>query len=257
MQAARYGWVRDLPDIRDQHYASSWQTELPPFVRRPLLMPPIYDQGTIQSCTGNGTARALQYCRRMQGLPDFVPSRLMLYYDARDREGSTSVDCGAQIRDAIKGAAENGACPETMWMYDSGRVCVRPTDEAYAAGRKDEAIGYRRVNQTLNAVRACLASGDPIVFGFTVYQSFEEGDVSATGVMQMPQPSEGVLGGHCVVAVGYDNSKSAVYVDNSWGSGWGLDGSFWMPYDYITNPQLCSDMWTIRLVTQPWNGVAQ
>jgi C1A family cysteine protease len=61
----------------------------------------------------------------------------------------------------------------------------------------------------------------------------------------MPKPTENVLGGHAVLAVGYDDSKSAVLVRNSWGSGWGLNGYFWLPYDYITNPNLADDMWAI------------
>ena len=37
----------------------------------------------------------------------------------------------------------------------------------------------------------------------------------------MPEAKEKVLGGHAVLAVGYDNSKQAVIVRNSWGNSMG------------------------------------
>ncbi|MBS1563764.1 MAG: peptidase, partial [Bacteroidetes bacterium] len=83
---------------------------------------------------------------------------------------------------------------------------------------------------------------------FTVYQSFMTPQVASTGIMPMPAASEKVLGGHAVMAVGYSDAKQAVLVRNSWGTGWGIKGYFWMPYAYITDSSLCDDFWTIRLV---------
>ncbi|HBN08566.1 MAG TPA: hypothetical protein DD435_07915 [Cyanobacteria bacterium UBA8530] len=56
-------------------------------------------------------------------------------------------------------------------------------------------------------------------------------DVASTGIMPMPKPSEQVFGGHAVLAVGYDDAKKVLIVRNSWGSGWGDKGYFYMPYD--------------------------
>ena len=91
-----------------------------------------------------------------------------------------------------------------------------------------------------------LAEGYPFVFGFTVYESFESQSVADTGVVPMPGSGEAVLGGHCVVAVGYDDSKRQFIIRNSWGTGWGLNGYCLMPYEYLLNPRLASDFWTIR-----------
>ena len=55
-------------------------------------------------------------------------------------------------------------------------------------------------------MKGCLADGFPFVFGFTVYDSFESAAVARTGVLQMPKPREGVVGGHAVLAVGYDDN---------------------------------------------------
>ena len=67
-------------------------------------------------------------------------------------------------------------------------------------------------------MKGCLASGYPFVFGFTVYDSFESQQVAKTGVVPMPAAGESVLGGHAVMAVGYDDSQQRFIVRNSWGA---------------------------------------
>jgi C1A family cysteine protease len=64
----------------------------------------------------------------------------------------------------------------------------------------------------------------------------------------MPQTNEQMLGGHAVLAVGYDDAKQRFTVQNSWGTSWGDKGFFYMPYEYLTNPNLADDFWTMRTV---------
>jgi C1A family cysteine protease len=95
-------------------------------------------------------------------------------------------------------------------------------------------------------MKSCLAAGFPFVFGFTVYESFESTEVEHTGVVPMPAPKEAVVGGHAVVAVGYKETDKRFIARNSWGTSWGQQGYFTIPYDYLTNSKLAGDMWTIR-----------
>lgn len=62
----------------------------------------------------------------------------------------------------------------------------------------------------------------------------------------MPQPTERSVGGHAVLAVGYSDDDKRFIVRNSWGTGWGMQGYFSMPYDYLSNSSLSNDFWTIR-----------
>lgn len=98
-------------------------------------------------------------------------------------------------------------------------------------------------------MQGCLAEGYPFVFGFTVYESFESEPVAKTGIVPMPASGEAVQGGHCVAAVGFDDSERAFIIRNSWGTGWGIKGYCLMPYEYLLNSQLASNFWTIRSVT--------
>ena len=86
------------------------------------------------------------------------------------------------------------------------------------------------------------------MFGFTVYDSFESSEVARIGILQMPGPKESVVGGHAVLAVGYDDKDERFIIRNSWGKSWGQRGYFTMPYSYLLSDNLSDDFWTIRLV---------
>jgi C1A family cysteine protease len=109
-------------------------------------------------------------------------------------------------------------------------------------------VSYQRVLQTPTQMKGCLASGYPFVFGFSVYESFESPAVTKTGVVPLPSPGESMLGGHAVLAVGYDDERQRFLAMNSWGSAWGERGYFTIPYTYLTDAGLSADFWTVRVV---------
>ena len=248
----RYGWIPDLPDHRDQMFAAAplFLAALPTAVDlRPQCPKEIYDQGQLGSCTGNAIAGAIEFLQMKQKAADiFTPSRLFIYYNERVIEGSVNSDSGAQIRDGIKTVANQGACHEKIWPYVIAKFRAKPSKAAFADGAKHTAIQYQRLVQTLTEMKGCLASGYPFVFGFTVYESFEGADVAKTGVVPYPASGEKVLGGHAVLAVGYDDALQRFIVRNSWGATWGMKGYFTIPYSYLTTSTLSDDFWTIRLV---------
>ena len=247
----KYGWVPDLPDHRDFLYAAPAQflgAALPTKVDLRPHCPPVYDQGQLGSCTGNAIAGAIQFEQMKQRIPNFVPSRLFIYYNERVIEGTVSSDSGAQIRDGIKSVASTGACPEKDWPYNIAKFAAKPPATAYTDAAKTKVASYQRVPQVLSQLKGCLASGFPFVFGFSVYESFESPQVAKSGHVPMPAPGESQIGGHAVVAVGYDDSKQWFFVRNSWGASWGMKGYFTMPYGYLTDSSLSDDLWTIRLI---------
>ena len=250
----RYGWIPDLPDHRDLLYSAPAATmaTLPPSVDMTKQCPAVYDQGQLGSCTANAIAGAIEFDQIKQELKPpypFVPSRLFIYYNERVIEGTVSVDSGAQIRDGIKTVAQQGVCLENpTWPYNIAQFAVKPSPAAYTEALGHLVASYQRLVPILNQLRGCLASGYPFVFGFTVYQSFESPAVAQTGHVPMPGPNEATIGGHAVMAVGYDDSNQWFIVRNSWGPNWGIKGYCTIPYAYLTNPHLASDFWTIRLV---------
>jgi C1A family cysteine protease len=249
----RYGWTPDLPDARDYLFSASESVlrALPSRVDLRDDCPPVYDQGQLGSCTANAIGAAFEYMQRKQALTDFMPSRLFVYYNERQVEGTVGQDSGAMIRDGIKSVNQLGVCPEDIWAYDITRFAEQPPAEAYTQAEDHQATVYQRILPILAQMQGCLAGGTPFVFGFSVYESFESEQVAATGVVPMPSRSERLLGGHAVLAVGYDDQTQRFIVRNSWGTGWGMDGYFTMPYSYLTNRSLASDFWAIDAVEAP------
>jgi len=249
---ARYGWIRDLPDQRDHLYAAPREVllNLPPSVDLRPKCPAVYDQGQLGSCTANAIAAALEFDQMKEKQANiFVPSRLFIYYNERKMEGTVNEDSGGQIRDGIKSVANQGDCPEDLWPYDITKFAVQPPQQCYQQALKFEAVQYQRLSQISNQLKGCLASGFPFVFGFAVYESFESQQVAQTGHAPMPAPTDASIGGHAVMAVGYDDSQNWFIVRNSWGIGWGMKGYFTLPYTYLLEQNLASDFWTIRVVS--------
>lgn len=245
-----YGWIRDQPDPRDVKYKAPQHVvkNLPPQVDLRAQLPPVYDQGQIGSCTAQAICAMFHFCQMKEQLYKFAPSRLFTYYTTRDIEGTVNDDSGAMLRDTIKSINKFGACPESIWPYDINKLTVRPTATCYDTASRHTAVSYSQVSQTLNQMKGCLAEGYPFAFGMTVYESFEGEQVGNTGVIQMPELGEQMVGGHAVLVVGYDDAQQRFIVRNSWGSSWGMNGYFTLPYDYILNPDLATDFWTVRVV---------
>jgi C1A family cysteine protease len=247
----RYGWIPDHPDPRDHSYAvaAGVLAKIASSVDLRSQCPAVYDQGQLGSCTANAIAGAIEFEMMKQGMENvFTPSRLFIYYNERVMEGSVDSDAGAAIRDGIKSVGDQGDCPEEEWPYDVSKFADAPPQSCYDDAVQHKALLYQSIDQNLSDMKGCLATGYPFVFGFTVFSSFESQEVANTGNVPLPSPDEDQLGGHAVMAVGYDDDDKVFICRNSWGPGWGDAGYFYMPYSYLLDDNLADDFWTIRLV---------
>jgi C1A family cysteine protease len=244
---AVYGWLPDIPDRRDYLYGAlrTIPKTLPAKVDLRPGCAPVEDQGDLGSCTANALAVALEFLMKKDRVKFSDMSRLFIYYNERVIEHAVRTDSGAMLRDGIKTLAKQGVCPERSWPYDIARFAVKPTKKCYTEALDYQILSYARLD-TLDEMRACLADGFPFVFGFAVYEGFESQKVARTGVVEMPGAGERMLGGHAVLAVGYDDVAKRFIVRNSWGPTWGQKGYFTMPNAYLADRNLSDDFWTIR-----------
>jgi C1A family cysteine protease len=274
------GWLPDRPDIRDYTRDNEEVSSLLVGTAVPRLDPekvpatvdlrpwcsPIEDQGQLGSCTANAAAGVLEYYERRAFGKHLDASRLFIYKATRDMLGFTG-DTGAYLRSTIGALAIFGAAPEKYWPYNISKFDVEPSAFCYAYAQSFQALRYYRLDpppstdkaKVLGQIKTQLAAGLPSMFGFTVYASMRAPGLA--GKIPMPAPHENVVGGHAIVAVGYDDAlqitnpagspktKGALLIRNSWGTGWGQGGYGWLPYDYVTKG-LAVDWWI--LISSRW-----
>lgn len=249
IESIKYGWKRELPDFRDIKHKPSLKDEYDNIVDLRKNCPGVYNQGKLGSCTANAIAGAYEFNEIKEKEDNlFIPSRLFIYYNERDMEGHVDSDSGAEIRDGIKSITKLGVCNETDWPYVIDNFKLKPDEKCYELAKNHKCIKYEKLKQDLSHMKACLSSGYPFVFGFAVYDNFETEAVARTGIMEMPTQDSKQLGGHAVMAVGYNETKKVFIIRNSWGIEWGDKGYFYMPYDYILHSELASDFWVIQKI---------
>lgn len=286
------GWLPDYPDIRDYTFRNKVllmkkeisslisplklekanKTSLPPMVDLRRWCSPVEDQGEIGSCTANAGVGMVEYYEKRAFGKHIEASRLFLYKATRNL-AEIRGDGGAFIRSTMGALVLFGVPPEKYWPYtdSSPEFDKEPTAFCYSFAENYKSIKYFRHDETelsqeatLDSVKKSLAAGVPSMFGFTVYNSIEQ--AAQSGKIPFPCESERVLGGHAIVAVGYDDkmkvrnadcdltTQGALLIRNSWGKGWGDSGYGWLPYEYVKR-EVAIDFWS--MLQQRWVDTGQ
>jgi C1A family cysteine protease len=115
-----------------------------------------------------------------------------------------------------------------------------------------------KVNQTIYAVgsirgmRKAFSEGKPVVIAARLFNTFMSKETAKTGMVPVPNlKTDREVGGHAMMAVGFDNKRKLIIVRNSWGTDWADGGYCYMPYDYFKlkdgeGRALVRGGWTIR-----------
>lgn len=285
------GWLPDYPDFRD--HKPDQETILPRLlslnqsdsiktmlgkvgVAEPakLKLPdtadlreccsPIENQGALGSCTANAGVGIVEYFEKRAFNKYIDASRLFLYKATRNLMRQVG-DTGAFLRSTMGALVLFGVPPEEYWPYNISDFDKEPSAFCYSFAQSFQAITYYRLDppgttttDLLNRIKANLAGGLPSMFGFTVFSSYKQAETSnPKGQIPFPTIGERIVGGHAVVAVGYDNkmkiqnttpgsnpTTGALLIRNSWGTDWGTGGYGWLPYDYVSM-HLAVDWWSL------------
>jgi len=120
---------------------------------------------------------------------------------------------------------------------------IRDTIKNFKIENEGKTLKYTKLCNFKNQLRQTLHEGYPIIFGFTVYESFESDNIKETGIIKNPKRDEKILGGLCGVIVGYDNTCEQWIVRNPINNGY-----IYISYDILAkNSNLSSDVWIITV----------
>jgi C1A family cysteine protease len=259
MVLRRYPVVKDDPAADTTTPAMKMTAALlPQSVDLSAWLGPVKDQGTLGACTAFAWCGLREFLYRKQfpferqrtelAAESAVFAPLFLYYMERMAEGDPNADNGAQSRTGGVVLTTQGVCREQDDAYAPSAFETQPTSAMVTEALLYKVGAYHRVPD-LETLKSVLASGYVATMGIEVYASFESDAVAATGEVPMPAANEAMLGGHEVLAWGYDDARHVVQVRNSWGSGWGKGGNFELPYGYWNAHVM--DMYTAHL-GKPW-----
>lgn len=214
-----------------------------------------FDQGQLGSSSASAVCSAYELvvnrAEKMQKLPvsNFKCSRMFVYYNSRALQNNTEQDTGASLRNTFQAIRDSGVCQESVWSYDISKFAVKPSDAIYESAEGNNIIKYERLGPHMQQFKACLNDGFPFVFGFKIFNGFRSLENDKGGMLAIPSeeeiastPEPETQAG---LAVGYNDASKCITVLNSWGKSFGDNGFFYMPYDYISNRNLCFDFWTI------------
>lgn len=263
MTNRKFGWKRSLPDHRDFKYALHGDMQkritLPDAVDLRPLMSPIDDQATLNDCVAFATVRNLEFLELQElrakttGAEVFDPntftpiSELFVYWNARGIDGDQNKDQGTENKSAIMAIRNSGICRKALWPNDVHQVLVKPSQACFDEAQSHQALfAYQLDNSKIVQMKQTLALGFPFIYGISVYDSFMTKEVEESGVIPMPGKKEAMQGGHSMCCVGYSDEQQAFIAANSWGTDWGIQGCCYIPYEYLTSLDLCSDVWTLR-----------
>lgn len=165
----------------------------------------------------------------------------------------------AKVGKSIDGLNEDGATSTTMFKVITDTGAIEEQYYPYSLVNNMKGLSFPTIDdkniahykcevpvrlRTVYDIDKALSMGNPVALGIICLQPIY--DVTANDPF-IPMPCKGgVLGGHEVIVVGYDNvlehrdildgqiHKGYYLIKNTWGIDWGENGYAWLPKDYLT-----------------------
>jgi len=198
-----YGRVEE-PDERDKQFPMRlglpriW----PKIQRRRWSIGPILNQGRTDSCVGHAV-KAFMMATPVRSFADQPPSAMDIYNQARrldDDPTNDTRDTGTSVRAGIQAIQQSGHIKSYLWA------------------------------QSLDDIVMWVLTRGTVVIGTSWYEAMDYPDPQG-----YISPDGRLVGGHCTLVYGVDRAISTFLVQNSWGAGWGQQGSYRIRYDVLDN----------------------
>jgi len=211
-------------------------------------MPPVGNQGSQGSCASWSIAyyhrTQLEYRERHWDLTD-LHHRFSPAFAYNQVNGGA--DYGSGFNDNMSLVCEQGCANLVDCPYDDGDCTSWPSESAYSRAipfrTRDWAWFSTEDTTGINMIKQLLVNGSTSCLAIDVWGNFD--NISAYHYTYCASDRTGSnRGGHLVTFVGYDDTLTthdgtgAFRMVNSWGTGWGQSGYFWMSYEAVIDGYL-------------------
>jgi len=140
-------------------------------------------------------------------------------------------DDGSAISTALDLIVKQGVCTLATMSYNYRDYSTQPNSSQKAEAAKFKSASWGTVSSgNLEEFKTQLAAGNAVVVGIPVYDDFD--NLSRNNPIYDNTSGE-KSGSHAICFVGYDDSKRAFKLINSWGTNWGVDGYGYMSYQLV------------------------
>lgn len=196
----------------------------------------VKNQGQIGACTVFAISSIYEYILKRSSDEETDLSESFVYYNVRHLDGKELEDTGSSFQDVIACIGEQGICTEALHPYTRSLSDI-PSDEAYLDGEKRRITKALNVNVALNDIKSAIQEGYPVAISLKIFDSFN----ATSGYVRRPTDEEiesADFAYHAMVVVGYSDDYKFFVVRNSWGEHFGDKGYCYIPYSYISDPEL-------------------
>ena len=218
-------------------------------------MPPIRDQNPQGSCVAFALSYLKSFEEKVQYNYDYTNNGIVDYskimspafiYNQRPYKINCETD-GMDVPSALQFLKDYGDCTEQEFSYDKNNCTNQPNDviKKDALKNKIKAITeiYFTESDALDKMKSAISQMQPVVcdirvdaeftnflptfsWGNNTWKANNSGDPFNSNYIRGPAY-------HCILAIGYDDNKSAFKIINSWGTGWQDNGYCWIDYDWF------------------------
>lgn len=220
--------------------------QLPTAVNLGDRLGPLRNQNipALGECSAESGAGALDWLCRNAGDVTFVGSSLFLYECERALVGQLTQDAGARLRQTQYALQTVGTCANASDPDVKQDFLIQLTPALLheaAQHRIADGLWCPTLDEILNAL-AHPTRPTVVQAGIAVYPGFEDPATLASGIVPLPKAGEAPLGGHAVLAFGFDRIRRLVWLRNSWGACYKAavagpgHGNFALPFDYFAHP---------------------
>lgn len=189
-------------------------------------------QGSCVSCASSMTKSIMDYLKFNTPFPNNGITYSPSYLFNQCHADPNNCLVGSYINTNLNVLKNQGICRLSEMAYDPLNCTTQPTNTQKTLAAHNKIDNYYKIDPiSISMIKEIINSGLPVIVAFQVDDFF----MSATSNSIWKQFNSPSRGNHCTLLYGWDDSKTAFKMLNSWGSQWGNNGTIWLDYNFLQN----------------------